>query len=245
MFAVSKLPGLPLLLIPAVLILAGCSLLRQDNPVDDTNGPDITPTRMDYVDTDAFDVLLETALVNQDPVILIRTGHAQPDWSGRLNAWIAAWNRSERAHRKRPGLRAEGEPENEPKIRGQIPDLSHLPFDAQSIRELRLLVSGLLDRIEDRAQAGASWWQEERARSRRVSLLRPYNLRFHQDDAKNIQLILFHGQYSSYYPRFMQLLMNGEMKPEDSSWTRSLECSCSRCDPHPFRTVNDRRERLE
>ncbi|MFM7148276.1 MAG: hypothetical protein ACKO23_00370, partial [Gemmataceae bacterium] len=63
--------------------------------------------------------------------------------------------------------------------------------------------------------------------------------------AKNIQLILFHGQYSSYYPRFMQLLMNGEMKPEDSSWTRSLECSCSRCDPHPFRTVNDRRERLE
>ena len=44
------------------------------------------------MDADGFDSLLESALVNQDPAIIIQTHATKPDWGDRLNAWIAAWN---------------------------------------------------------------------------------------------------------------------------------------------------------
>ena len=74
------------------------------------------------------------------------------------------------------------------------------------MRELRLLVNGLLDRADEAAPAGSTWWTDHRERSRRIALLKPYSLRFHMDDAGLIQLVFFHGQYAAYHPRFMQAL---------------------------------------
>lgn len=78
----------------SLFVPAGCHYFSQmSNKPDLAAMPDITPTRLDYVDTDGFDAVLENALVNQDPVIVVRTRRSRPDWDGRLNAWIAAWNR--------------------------------------------------------------------------------------------------------------------------------------------------------
>jgi hypothetical protein len=191
--------------------------------------PDITPTQIDYVDEDGFDALFETALINQDPVIVVRTGRTQPDWSGRLNAWIAAWNRGAGSSSRKPARRSEANNRPRPIIRAQAP-LPKVALDGDSIRELRLLVGTLLDRIEDLAHTGASWWTEERARSRRVTLLKPYNLRFHMDDEGQIQLVFFHGNYASYYPRFVQLLTRSSTMNE-TEWSRTVECShCNKWD---------------
>jgi hypothetical protein len=190
----------------ALLALASCRSLQTLPDPAPGDGPDVTPTRIDYVDSDGFDALLEAALVNQDPVIVVRTGRSQPDWTGRLNAWIAAWNRG--------GRRT---------ARGQAP-LGKVPLDGESIRELRLLVGGLLDRIEELAQSGAAWWAEERARKRRVALLEPYSLRFHLDEDDLIQLVFFHGSYASYYPRFVRL-WTGNSAGGQGEWSRCVECS--------------------
>jgi len=48
--------------------------------------PDIKPTLLQYVETDAFDEVFETALTSQDPVILIQTETSRPSWAPRLNA---------------------------------------------------------------------------------------------------------------------------------------------------------------
>jgi hypothetical protein len=185
--------------------------------------PDLTPTTLDYVDGDGFDALFEAALVSQDPVIVVRTGRTKPDWDGRLNAWVAAWNRSSA---RRPGRRAEADVQTT--VRGQSP-LSPVPLDGDAIREFRLLVNGLLDRVEEAAGSGATWWAEERARSRRVALLKPYSLRFHMNEEGLIQLVFFHGNYAAYYPRHMQLLMKVKTMP-DEEWSRCVECShCREC----------------
>src|SRR5205807_7926716 len=120
---------------------------------------------LDYTDNDAFDALFEAALVNQDPGIVVRTQRQTPDWGARLNAWIAAWNQGGRSR----------------SARGQAA-LPRVVIDGDSIREFRLLVSGLLDRIEEAAQAGSAWYSDQRQRSRRIALLRPYNLRFHKGE---------------------------------------------------------------
>ncbi|MFO0845716.1 MAG: hypothetical protein U0797_25585 [Gemmataceae bacterium] len=214
--------AVPLLGALALIGLASC----RTAPLAPGDPSDLRPTQLDYVDSDGFDALLETSLVNQDPVILVRTGRAKPDWEGRLNAWIAAWNRG--AHR--PGRWATGD-EPEPVARGQAP-LPSVSVDGDSIREVRLLVAGLLDRIDDAAQSGAAWWTEERARSRRVGLLKPYSLRFHLGEDDLIQLVLFHGGYADHYRRYLQTLMNSQDAGE-VSWSRSCECSgcCKPRDP--------------
>ena len=176
--------------------------------------PDITPTRLDYVDTDGFDAVLENALVNQDPVIVIQTGRSRPDWEGRLNAWIAAWNRSGSGH---PHA-----------ARGQA-GLAKAALDKDTLRELRLLINGLLDRIEEAAQTGSTWYADHRELSRRVAVLKPYSLRFHMDDEGLIQLVFFHGNYAPYYPCFMQRLTETQAM-ESEEWSRGVDCSrCSRC----------------
>lgn len=210
---------LPVLVV--LLAVASCRGLPRSWFGQPPESPDITPTELDYVDADGFDGLLETALVSQDPVIIIRTGHAKPEWTGRLNAWIAAWNQGSAQRRRRAA--------DDPPlvVRAQSP-LGKLPLDGDSIREFRLLVDGLFDRVEDAAQTGKTWWAEERARTRRVALLKPYSLRFHKDDEERIQLVFFHGQYAAYYARHLQLLMRAGPLP-DAEWTRGVECSdCKR-----------------
>src|SRR5690242_4471216 len=78
-------------LLPLALA-AGCTLWKPTRPQLEPPPPGITPTRIDYVDTDGFDTVFESALVNQDPAIIIQTHATKPDWGDRLNAWIAAWN---------------------------------------------------------------------------------------------------------------------------------------------------------
>ena len=200
------------------LALLGVVSCRTVAPPETSPMPDLTPTTLDYVDGDGFDALFEAALVNQDPVIVVRTGRTRPDWTGRLNAWVAAWNRSPA---RKPGRRAEADAQ--PTFRGQSP-LAPVPLDGDAIREFRLLVNGLLDRVEEAAGSGATWWAEERARSRRVALLKPYSLRFHMDEEGLIQLVFFHGSYAAYYPRHMQQLMKESAMP-DQEWSRCVECS--------------------
>jgi hypothetical protein len=205
--------ALPLLVCLALAGMVSCRSMQRSFKEDLPDNPDLTPTLIDYVDTDGFDALFEVALVSQDPVIVIRTGHSQPDWDARLNAWIAAWNRGDNSSRRS-------------KVRGQSP-LTGVPLDKDSIREFRLLVTGLLDRVEELAQSGSSWWVEERARSRRVALLRPYSLRFHMDEDGLIQLVFFHGNYANSYPQFVQQLMRSGDRCQEQ-WARGLECSCCR-----------------
>lgn len=189
--------------------LAGCRGLESNRVEKPITLPDITPSFVDYVDTDAFDRVFESSLVNQDPVVIVRSGSTTADWGSRLNAWIAAWNQGSKGRGKT--------------VRGQAP-LPKVVIDGESIRELRLLVNGLLDRIEDVAHSGSTWYRDQRERSRRVALLKPYNLRFHKGEDGTIQLIFFHEMYSAYYPRFLQKLMDSETIPP-SEWTRSIECS--------------------
>ncbi len=194
------------LVIGTVLIVAGCRTPR-DEQVDRSSAlPPIQPTILQYVDTDAFDALFEASLKNHDPAIIVRTAHEKPDWEGRLNAWIAAWNRGGKGERRI--------------IRGQIP-LPVQTIDADLVREFRLLIFGLVDRAEDLAKGGSAWWQEERMRSHRVALLRRYNLRFHMGEDKRIQLIFFHGDHARRYAEFMKGLIGAE----DGEWSREIECS--------------------
>lgn len=199
------------LLALSLLAPVGCRALVP-SPDEPATMPDITPTRLDYIDADGFDAVLENALVNQDPVVVVRTGRTKPDWDGRLNAWIAAWNRGS----NRPST-----------VRGQAA-LAAGALDKDTVRELRLLINSLLDRAEEAAQAGSTWWADHRERSRRIALLKPYSLRFHMDDEGSIQLVFFHGHYASYYPRFVQTLTESA-GAEAGEWSRRVDCShCSR-----------------
>jgi hypothetical protein len=193
----------------AIVILAvvGCRATRDSHYDGQSSAPHMQPTILQYVDADGFDALFEASLINQDPIIIVRTDNEKPDWEGRLNAWIAAWN-------------AGGKVEHRV-IRGQIP----LPaqIDAEFLREFRLLVFGVVDRAEELAKTGAAWWHEDRTRSRRVALLRRYNLRFHVREDGRIELIFFNGEYADKYQGFMATLTGAE----EEDWSRTVECSTS------------------
>jgi hypothetical protein len=198
-------------LAPAAALLLGCSLTGPPRPAEDPP-PNIRATRIDYIDADGFDALLESALVNQEPVIEIYTAREKPDWEGRLNAWIAAWSRGGSAGRT---------------VRMQAP-LPKVGVDADSIREFRLLIDDLMGRAEESAKAGAAWWAEERTRNRRVALLRPYSLRFHAADDGTIHLIFFNGRYAVYHSEFVRTLA-GDDAEGAGEWVRGY--FCSRCKP--------------
>jgi hypothetical protein len=167
------------------------------------------------VESDAFDGLFESALTNQDPVIVIQTHTGKPDWGDRLNAWIAAWNLGGKVQSVDEGR----------KVRGQAP-LSSVVVNAESIREFRLLIDDLMTRVEELALLRSAWWKEERVKSSRVALLKPYNLRFHMDDDGDIQLIFFNGRYSDYYRDYIQAIATPDAdNPEE--WARGV--TCSRC----------------
>jgi hypothetical protein len=183
---------------------------RLTRPYQEPPPPGLSPTVIDYADTDAFDALLETALTNQDPAILIRTEYTKPEWEGRLNGWIAAWNA--------------GGPVDKRRVRGQAPLVPNVTVDADSIRELRLLIDSLMARVDDLAKSGAAWWAEEKVKSRRIALLKPYNLRFHLDDAGLIQVILFNGRYADHYREFVRQVVPAEVEDGDD-WARVVRCS--------------------
>jgi hypothetical protein len=193
-----------ILVMMAAVLLVGCkeeSLRTLSEPPPSG----VRATDIDYVDTDGFDSLFESALVNRDPVIAIHTTFQKPEWGARLNAWIAAWN--------------QGGPAAGRTARGQVPGVT---INGDSIREFRLLVDDLMNRVEGLARTGSSWWAEERIRSRRVALLKPYNLRFHMDEEKKIRLIFFNGDYASYYRGYMQSVTHSDW-PEE--WARNFECT--------------------
>ncbi len=197
--------SLVLLVSFVVLGALGCANRRQARVPVAPPPPDVTPTRIAYADTDAFDAVLESALVNQDPVIVIQTQNEKPDWGGRLNAWIAAWNRG-------------GRVDTGATFRMQAP----FRVDGDTIREFRLLIEGLMNRIEDRVRERSAWWAQEKIRERRVELLRPYNLRFHLGEDGFIQVILFNGRYAQYHRRFVRSIADED--PGDE-WERGYTCS--------------------
>jgi hypothetical protein len=211
---------LALLLVP----LAGsCSLWRTTRPQLDPPPPEVRPTRIEYTDTEAFDALLESALVNQDPAILIQTRYTTPEWGDRLNAWIAAWNLGGRVASSEAG-----------KVRMQSPFVPKIVVDGDSIREFRLLIEGLMDRLDERTRKGLSWLAEERVRDRRVKLLKPYNLRFHMDEDGQIEIILFNGRYADYHRDFVRSLGG-----EGEEWERTYVCSlCASRPPAPARPAS-------
>src|SRR5262245_34285090 len=192
-----------------LLVLFGCQLIRTSpEPLPKQGMPNLPLRYVDYIDTEAFDNQFEAHLIAKEPAIVIRTENTRPDWQGRLNAWVAAWNRGGQRPRT---------------VRGQA-GLPGVKLDGDGIRELRGLVSDLLGRAEQVALAGGAWYANERERSRRIALLKPYSLRFHRDGDGPIQLIFFHGDYASYYPQFLRSLMKSPEMP-DQEWGRSVECS--------------------
>ncbi len=192
-----------------------CRSIRTTRPYHEPPPPDIRPTVLDYVESDAFDALFESTLTNQEPVILIQTGTSRPDWGPHLNAWIAAWNR---------GGKVVDEPRR--RVRMQAP-LAPITINGETVREFRLLIDDLMKRVEDSARRGSSWWAEERIQRRRIALLRPYSLRFHLDENKKIQLIFFNGRYSRYYREVMDS-MAVRAPHEAAEWSRDVQCSCGK-----------------
>lgn len=200
---------IPYLTLLALTLASGCKVpgaRQQESPPPEFKANEIT-----YVENDAFDAIFEASLVRQDPVIIVRTEFTKPEWGPRLNAWIAAWNKGGANNRS---------------VRGQIP-IPSVVVDGDSIREFRLLVNSLMNRVDDVARTGSNWFTEERTSSRRVALLQPYNLRFVMDEQDMIQLVFFHGSYSRYYPEFMRNLKHTDEEIE--SWSRTFDCAqCKR-----------------
>jgi len=201
------------LALAAVVIASawGCQPMRQAfRPALEPRPTEMRNTEIDYVDTDGFDGIFETALVNRDTVVTVRTPNQRPDWTGRLNAWIAAWNMGKSSDSRR--------------FRGQIPGLTSI--DGDTLRELRLLVNSVVDRADDAAKLSVNWFREERVRSRRVELLKPYNLRFHMHTDGNIHLIFFNGDYASQYQQFVT--MQADCDENSKVWRRN-DVSLTRC----------------
>lgn len=181
--------------------------------------PDLRPTVLQYVETDAFDQLFETALTSQDPLVEIQTGVEQPDWGPRLNAWIAAWNE---------GGKVVEQPHRRSRMQAPLDALVPTVVDGGSVREFRLLIGDMLTHAEDLARRGSSWWTEERIRRHRVELLRPYSLRFHLDENSKIQLVFFNGKYARYYREMMES-MSMKAEEDEDGWSRMATCSREKC----------------
>lgn len=201
----------PLLCLSAL----SCRNVRNVRTYHEPPPSDIQPTILNYVETDAFDELLETALTNQDPVIVIQTETSRPDWGPRLNAWIAAWNK---------GGKVLDEPQHRFRMQAPIGALASPAINGDTIHEFRLLIADLMTRTEDLARRGSSWWTEERIQRRRIALLKPYSLRFHLDQNQKIQLLFYNGRYARYYQEVMDAMaMNAAEDTE--GWTRGVTCS--------------------
>src|SRR5580692_11485412 len=81
---------IPYFALLTLALAAGCKT-TENRPIEPPP-PDFKANEISYVESDAFDAIFESALVRQDPVIVVRTEFSKPEWGPRLNAWIAAWN---------------------------------------------------------------------------------------------------------------------------------------------------------
>jgi hypothetical protein len=99
--------------------------------------------------------------------------------------------------------------------------------DGDSIREFRLLIDGLMGRVEESARAGGHWWAERHTRERRVALIRPYSLRFHLGPDGHIQLIFFHGDYAAQHQDVVRTLAD-PAEEETLAWAPGYCCSLAR-----------------
>lgn len=201
----------------ALVVAIGCISDRQDRiaespPIakDASQPPRIE--RIDYAESEGFDLQFETALVNRQPAITIQTEFTKPEWGMRLNNWIAAWNAG---HRN--GFRA----------RGQLPVSPSIVVDGDSIREFRFLVDDLMSRVDETAKLGGLWWAEKNMRERRIALLKPYNLRFHLDAENRIQLIFCHSDYAAQHKEIVRSIADPEGN-ESLEWFSGYRCSRSR-----------------
>ena len=100
----NRAAGILSLVLLGIVVAAGCKMpggKQVETPPAEFQANEIT-----YVENDAFDAIFEASLVRQDPVIVVRTDFAKPEWGSRLNAWIAAWNKGSVNNRT---------------VRGQIP----------------------------------------------------------------------------------------------------------------------------
>jgi hypothetical protein len=137
--------------------------------------PPPLPSAIPYVDSEAFDGVLAAALVRQDPVIVVQTASATPNWQGRLNGWIAAWNKGGRVESKHAvaGTRS----------------LVELPPDSAAVTQE--MVDRELDRIEKLARESVAWWIDEQKRRERVAMLQPYLLQMDSDEKGNLRVIFY------------------------------------------------------
>jgi hypothetical protein len=170
----------------ACLVLFGCSI--QMASCHDSSGLRVmkqTPTpeviaqtpHVDYADSDAFDEVLKSALIRHDRLIVIQTVETQPAWSGRLTAWIAAWN--------------EGGPAHEPGV-SSTRSLIELPPDLAC--ETRQAITDQMDRIERLAVDMHGWWQDERKRRDRIEMLKPYMICVTRDQNQRLQVVFYYCQ---------------------------------------------------
>jgi hypothetical protein len=141
-----------------------------------------TATAIPYTDSEAFDVLLEAALNRGDPVIVIQTSSPQPDWSGRLNAWIAAWNAGGPVRAASERTKGPGSGEKAFVAPGALPP--------DTAAETRKFLEGQIDRMERLARESVSWWRDEQRRKARVSMLHPYVLRIERGQQDQLQVVL-------------------------------------------------------
>lgn len=195
------------------VVAHGCQTAKPPESRGSVQRADVQPEHLEYVDSDAFDLLFETTLRNGPPVVVVQTEYSKPEWGARLNAWIAAWNLGHGGG----GIRA----------RGQIPGAPTVVVDGDSIREFRLLVDGLMGRAEESARTGTRWWAERHLRERRVALLRPYNLRFHLDPGGRIQLIFFHSAHAAKYETVVRALLD-PAGDDPLEWAPGYCCSRSK-----------------
>ena len=200
--------GIPLLCLAAL----SCRSVRNTRTYHAPPPPDVQPTILAYVETDAFDNLFETVLNSRAPVILIQTDTSQPDWGPHLNAWLAAWNRG-----------GQVVDEARRRVRMQAP-LSPTVVNGETLREFRLLIDDLMTRSRGRERVEAHRGGPKSACScRRIELLKPYSLRFHLDADQKIQLVFFNGQYARYYSEIMDAMSMNDQ--EDNEWSRTVTCS--------------------
>jgi hypothetical protein len=176
----------------SLALLLGCG--RDNSPRRPKPAPEgearKNATVIEYLDTDAFDHLLEAALNRQDPIVVVQTAHSKPDWEGRLNAWIAAWNEGGKVEKednlflKSVSILAKSATPNASKV-----VVIELPPD--TAKETRKLVQGEIDRIERVAREAVEWWRDEQKRAKRIALLKPYLFIFEKDVGQKYQIIFY------------------------------------------------------
>jgi hypothetical protein len=146
-------------------------------------------TVIEYEDSDAFDGLLEAAITRPDQVILVQTKNSSPDWQGRLNAWIAAWNEGGKVkkgdnlfYKTVRILQRKKEP-NTSEVSVKVPD--------NTATEIRSFVEGQMDRIERLGRETVDWWKDNRKKTHRVELLKPYQFIFEKGSDGYYQIIFY------------------------------------------------------